>query len=417
MNNPPVCPESTIDSAGERTRRRPGAKVPNVNANNSATLACESTIESANRRSFIKKAAFATAALGIGSALSAGNIVPRSSAASNKCCSGYFVTNSIVVDPCNLNNGHPCGCGAIYCYKTGESHMIEFGVRCYPAIACEIYSGIAIGSAVNASSNPNYKGLDFYTCYTKRVSITKCGKVGIGTTAPEYTLCVKGAARACGIVSTESSKCGVAITGCALGAGFSYGVLGYSKSACGAGVAGCSTGGTGVAGYGNLKGVHGVANVKTAIPLVAEGAPSQSANLQNWQVCTTIKSVVNPCGWLGVGATSAPTTLHVGGSISAKMANTGSKNYCMGATDFAVFACHASVTVTLPAADSAAGRIVFIKNTSSGSVTVAPYSGNCIEGSTSSKTLSKPYDSLMLMSNGSKKWVLMGNSIGDAFTS
>ncbi len=255
-----------------------------------------------------------------------------------------------------------------------------------------------------SSQGPNK--LNIRNLTTVKDVFTICGPnsyIGINNTAPGTTLCVVGG------IHGKGGAVGVG------GTGSCYGVAGF-----------CAP--VGVIGSGKTNGVQAFSSVGTAllatvtckagIPIIAKGASCQTAPLQEWQNSAgTVKSAVNSCGWLGLGATSAPTTLHVGGSISAKMANTGSKNYCMGATDFAVFACTATVKVTLPAADSAAGRIVFIKNTSLGSVTVAPYSGNCIEGSTSSRTLSKPYDSLMLMSNGSKKWVLMGNSIGDAFVS
>ncbi len=320
-------------------------------------------------------------------------------------------------------------------------------------------TGIASNQCASATSNNQY-GLDFYTCGAKRMSITKGGKVGINNVSPSKTFTVCGPVQfsqtsACDTliakntgsgkaICAESSSCptiyakntgstgATAITAvgssCTFpaicgtnthyigirGSGGTYGVYGSGLS--------------GVYGTSSAKcayGVEGVAGAPCTVPLIAIGALKQNYNIAEFAkaVCcsgtkkTDVLSVVNNNGWLGLGATSAPTTLHVGGSISAKMANTGDKNYCMGSSDFAVFACHACVTVTLPAADSATGRIVFIKNTSSGSMTVAPFSGNCIEGSTSSKTLSKPYDSLMLMSNGGKKWVLMGNSIGDAFTS
>jgi hypothetical protein len=101
--------------------------------------------------------------------------------------------------------------------------------------------------------------------------------------------------------------------------------------------------------------------------------------------------------------------------MRAKVAITGNSNYTMGDTDFVVFA-DATVTVTLPPADTATGMIVFVKNTGTGTVTVAPANGDNIEGATS-KTLSKRYDGLQLISNGGHIWYVWGNSVGDEFTS
>jgi hypothetical protein len=481
-----VCPESTVESAAQRSSR----SAPRANPRTPGQLVCESTIESAPRRNFIRKAALTAVAAGAGASLLGSAVIPESSArsAANVCGTNVIAACCVVVNHANTNKG-----------LLGDL---------YPGLRFGLCSGEGIASNRSCPTYNRY-GLNFYTDFKIRMSITNKGIVGIGDCIPccsdallYVTRCfcsnknaIEGQAYVGGI--------GVVGRGCT-------GVTGYGEL----GVKGC--GSIGVAGVGGIIGVEGTvkcscptfvpalfANVKctvqgygdtsarvtiangtlccpcchsiktswnvavagvcnslgigsgafyleeigagakmvigpggnigigtatpsalldvvsgpTTVPLVAQGASNQSVNLQQWEKGSTIKSVVNNCGWLGIGAASAPTTLHVGGSVSAKVAFTGSSNYCMGATDFAVFACHPSVKVTLPAADTAAGRIVFIKNTSGGSVTVAPFSGNCIEGSTSSKTLSKPYDSLMLMSNGSKKWVLMGNSVGDAFTS
>ena len=90
-------------------------------------------------------------------------------------------------------------------------------------------------------------------------------------------------------------------------------------------------------------------------------------------------------------------------------------------TDFAILASGA-ITLTLPPADTQNGMMIFIKNVSTSIVTVVPGGPggtDTIEGFTSStpKTLTKQYDSLMLISNGTNEWLLLGNSIGDTFVS
>ncbi len=61
----------------------------------------------------------------------------------------------------------------------------------------------------------------------------------------------------------------------------------------------------------------------------------------------------------------------------------------------------AGSTVVLPLAGTQNGMIVFIKNTSSGKVTVSPSGTDKIEGG-GAITLGKPHDSIQLISNGAK---------------
>ena len=64
MKDSTVCPESTLESASVRNSvREPGLKQTGAKNNK---LACESSIESANRRGFIKNAAMVTAAAAVG---------------------------------------------------------------------------------------------------------------------------------------------------------------------------------------------------------------------------------------------------------------------------------------------------------------------------------------------------------------
>jgi hypothetical protein len=78
--------------------------------------------------------------------------------------------------------------------------------------------------------------------------------------------------------------------------GFTRGVYGQSDSSDGAGVHG----------YGKHIGVFGQASDPKAIPLVAQGADLQSANLQEWWDSNNRLSVIDKSGNLGVG-TSTPT--------------------------------------------------------------------------------------------------------------
>jgi len=70
-----IVPESTIESASNN--RATGAPKPRSN------FRCESTVHSGLRRNFIKNAALATAAVGIGGSLLGKNILPQSAARSD----------------------------------------------------------------------------------------------------------------------------------------------------------------------------------------------------------------------------------------------------------------------------------------------------------------------------------------------
>jgi hypothetical protein len=246
-------------------------------------------------------------------------------------------------------------------------------------------------------------------------------------------LCVTG--RHVGVVGNTGSGAGSAgVAGYALGGccarfpNVTTGVYGESHAFGGQGVsglanpvAGCGAG-IGVMGQSNGLcgiGVLGVAGTACTVPIAAKGAPGQFANLQQWENSSnTPLSIVNKCGWLGVGAANAPTTLAVNGSMSAKTV-IAATNYKMGASDFAVLA-GGAITVTLPEASTAAGMMVFIKNTSTSTVTVKAFNKaaetDTIEGS-ATKHLKKQYDSLQLISNGTDEWFILGNSICAAFTS
>ncbi len=282
-------------------------------------------------------------------------------------------------------------------------------------------------------------GIDGPGTSNGRFVVTNDGHVGIGASSPSCAKLVVCSSTSGGISAFSSAKCGIGV----YGNGVSQGVFGLSSSTgvlgsgCESGVSGCSAGGVGVAGGSATgAGVSGVStsgtgvlaesNGASGIPLVAKGSSSQSAPLQEWMNSSDkVLGVVNKCGWLGLGATSAPTTLHVGGSVSAKVeTETGSTSvgsYPMKNSDFAVLvnattipSTDTSFTVTLPAASTTAGMIVFVKKTdaSANPVSVVGHTNtstkvqDTIEGSTT-KSLKAQYDSLQLISNGSE-WFVLG---------
>jgi hypothetical protein len=539
--DPSVNPESTIESSMDRDAvpNRISDAYPNSRAKGRDSvkhLACESTIESANRRSFIRKAAIATAAVGIGSTVIGDRFLPNASAKSNspnktdccschitgslticnvgsKSCSGppynptlsvlnYRVTCSPACDSaigvCAFTEGtrFPTGCPP--CCFIGPHQPTAVAGRAWDHVGVQGWSNSGIGVIGSTHAHivepssfkslmPNGAGVYGLACSTgcgvfgnspfgHGINGKSCTAAAIFGISPDIGVhgCspsstgVLGTGKVYGVKGCTNTGCAVYGNSCS-----GHGVFGHSKkeagvygtSCCSPGVRGCSSTDTGVLGEGKLYGVNGIStsgcavyghscsghgvygHSKTlaavygssctgpgvrgcsislisvlgsaagpgAVPLVARGASAQTANLQQWQKnCGGSLSVVSKCGWLALGATCAPTTLHVAGSVSAKTVIT-SSNYAMGSSDFAVLASGA-VTVTLPKASTAAGMLVFIKNTSTSTVTLSASGTDTIEGA-ASKSLTKQYDSLQLISNGTNQWFLVGNSICDAFTS
>lgn len=406
-----------------------------------------STIESGDRRVFVRSAMVATAAIAVGSTILSHSraILPESTANSDAPLTGC----SSCVGVTGISTGcqplcHSCAIGV----KGSSSRWGVVGCARSSSYGIGVYGSSNAGSgagvyAVASGSNVvpivaqglggGSSDLQVWQkgCCTPRecrgVSaptilsvVNQCGWFGIGTRSPSSALCVNGKAH---IVSSPICSAVLIVNNDAKGSIVANGIKGTSNA--GTGVCGASCSGFAVAGiskssvgvYGGSSSgtsVYGAALCGKAVPVIAQGAPDQSANLQQWgKGCSTL-SIVNKCGWLGVGANSAPTTLTVGGSLSAKTA-VATANYTMGASDFAVLASGA-IKVTLPPASTATGMIVFIKNTSTSTVTIDRSGTDTIEGATSKK-LKKQYDSLQLISNGTNEWFVLGNSICAAFTS
>lgn len=272
--------------------------------------------------------------------------------------------------------------------------------------------------------------------------VNKCGWLGVATSDPASALQVQGNALVNGNAATSCP--GYAIRGNSSGA-MGVGVFGYSPCNIGVkgngayGIYGCGSIGVygssfgafgvygnscqhiGVLGQGAINGIRGtssgcsgagvvgVAGAASVTPLVAIGAATQTADLQRWEKgCSTV-SVVNKCGWFGIGTEMPGTTLQVNGSVAANIVSTNKNSYKMDSTCYAVIAT-AAITVILPKAKTAKGMIVMIKsNTTAGAVTVEANTGDTIDGG-SSVSLASQFNGVQLISNGSKEWFVIGTT-------
>lgn len=329
----------------------------------SSTAVCpESTIESANRRNFIKKAALATAAVGVGGVLldKSLSVLPESSAGS-----------ASVAPVCTNTPGCNAG-GSLAVFDS--CHVITGATRSTPATLTGCVCGGPVLNVTNSASNG-------------------------------YAVCVSGPSKMI-YGSCNHPTLSVLNNACSRDA---VGILG-SGGSCG----------IGVQGKGGNIGVQGLSFGGSSVPIVAIGSSSQTANLQQWEktkpacaICTspTILSAVNSCGWLGIATSSPKTTLQVNGGVSVGT-KIETSCYLMGSTDFAVLACAASnpVVVTLPPASNK-GQLVHVKkiDSSSNHVTVAGQNSDKIECS-ATKSLPTQYHQLTLIAGGNGNWYILATA-------
>ena len=100
--------------------------------------------------------------------------------------------------------------------------------------------------------------------------------------------------------------------------------------------------------------------------------------------------------------TSPNSTLQVGGSLATAI-KTISSYYTASVGDYTLL-CNSTLTITLPDATGATGRIYVIKNIGTGIVTVSR-SGQTIDGA-ASQTLSNQYQSMMIQSDGNEWYII-----------
>jgi hypothetical protein len=372
----------------------------------------ESTIDSANRRSFIKKAAIATATVGVASVSLQRSFLPFSSASStpsNSCKTKQPVTTDT---PCTNSVGslavfngstdisgswkkpaHLKGCSRAALFTVTNDY------RCF-CCCCQPYPTGISGRGASV-------GVCGFSCYGVGVSGTSRG--------------------------TESGVIGVSCKGPGVsGNSLSDNPGVYGVSLCGPGVSAFS--------YKNLA-----LCAETSVPTIAKFAndgqsfKNNSAEIQfqsgcyrpiSWyegvggtgnpngltqgqffiQNCQP-RFVLNTCGKIGIGTATPNATLQVNGglSVGTKIVNSA---YSMLDSDFVVLvnASTNPTNVTLPAASNT-GQVVLIKkiDNSTNTVEVQAQGSDEIEG-VSSLALSSRYNSISLVAGGNGSWYILAQA-------
>jgi hypothetical protein len=179
-----------------------------------------------------------------------------------------------------------------------------------------------------------------------------------------------------------------------------------------------NSGGTGIAvtlasSGGTSNGINitlsGAATTHTAGKFTASGGTN------NYALVTTAGSVgvniatplspftVNSNSYFG-GNVLATSTVHIGGSLALPyVAKTAL--YTLTSSDYTVDCTSGTFTITLPTAAGITGRCYCVKNSGTGTITLATTSSQTIDGSTT-KTLNVQYQFFMVQSNGAN-WVII----------
>jgi len=284
--------------------------------------------ENSNRRRFIRKLAMLGAAGGVATLLlgqlrEEKGLIPEVQAQtplyidqSNAGSSTTSLTSSITQTAFSVTNTATSGPGdGIW----GRSNSTDgWGVYGWATAATGstrgVYgrsgstSGIGVEGYAGASSGATY-GVSGQSDSTNGTGVEGSAVAASGSTAGVrgwsgstsgkgvYGFAIASSGSTRGVYGQSASTGGRGVEGYAsASSGTTYGVLGQSDS----------TSGTGVLGYAGNAG---------AKPIVAQGAPGQTANLQEWQNnAMTALSVIDAAGKLGVGIAAPVRQVHLQGN-------------------------------------------------------------------------------------------------------
>ena len=117
-------------------------------------------------------------------------------------------------------------------------------------------------------------------------------------------------------------------------------------------------------------------------------------------------------GEVKIGNYATPaSTLHVDGSFSLPL-TTETANYSPDENDYTILCNTGSMTVNLPDAAAAEGRIYVIKkiSASAGTITIDPNGGQTIDGAATNTEITSQWSTMMIQSNRSN-WVILSKSL------
>jgi hypothetical protein len=196
----------------------------------------ESTIDSAPRRDFIRRAALTAAGVGVGATVLGKSVLPQTSASSLCCPSPCFI--NLNVENCERVDNNNNNSGLLL-------PGVFFGQRCIVCCCCysiccppNVYHPGAGIASPRACGAPNKNGLNLMTKCVPRITINNNGNIGLANFVPGSPLCVNGTIRAS---QNVSGFCNGQASG---------GLHGYSPQCYGVSGSSC----TGIGVYSNTEG-------------------------------------------------------------------------------------------------------------------------------------------------------------------
>lgn len=173
----------------------------------------------------------------------------------------------------------------------------------------------------------------------------------------------------------------------------------------------------GINGGSNTSGVMGVANDGYLYNigqnlLVGTGTAAKSLIFMTGGTtqATNERMRINGSGLVGIGNNNPTSTLSVTGS-TAHSITTKTASYTATANDYSIVCNNAgAITITLPAASGATGRVYVIKKISAGgnNVTIDPNASETIDGATT-RVLTTQYESVLIQCDGTSWYILSKN--------